>query len=80
MTYREQIERLIEVVDLAYELAGSLRDTAVGNEKEPFNTTRHILSDAVTHLHWLDDQLSDKRTSMPLGDKFDEYIKKRLDL
>lgn len=80
MTYREQLQRLIQVVDLAYDLAGGLRDAATGHEKEAFNTTRGSTADAASALRRLDNQLNDNRASIPLGDEFDKYIKKTLQL
>lgn len=40
MTYKEQIDCLRDLVNLNYTLAGGLRDTAEGKEKEIFNQVR----------------------------------------
>jgi hypothetical protein len=80
MTYREQIQRLIQVVDLAYDLAGALRDTAYGEEKEAFNTTRGSTANATSVLRMLDNSLDDNRAGMPMGDSFEKYIKKTLEI
>lgn len=79
MTYREQIQRLIQVIDLAYDLAGALRDSAIETEKEAFNTTRLDTQNAGCVLRNLDNRLG-TRAKMPLGDSFDPFIKKRLDI
>jgi len=80
MTYREQLQRLIQVIDLAYDLAGGLRDAATPNEKEAFNLTRGSTSTISSALRRMDNLLDDNRASMELGDSFDKYIKKTLDL
>ncbi len=80
MTYREQIQRLIQVLDLAYDLAGGIRDTAKGKEKDAFNMTRKITAEIMRELKRLEYDLDDERAEIELGDRVNEFIKKRLDL
>lgn len=78
MTYREQIQRLIQVLDLAYDLAGGIRDEASGSEKDAFNTTRKCTGEAASALRSLDNSLDGKRASMECGDGVEKFIIKTL--
>ncbi len=80
MTYREQIQRLIQIIDLGYDLAGAMRDTAVGPEKETFNLIREFTGECLGNLKRLDNHLDGNRAAMELGDNFEKYIKKTLEL
>jgi hypothetical protein len=78
MTYREQIQALIAVIDVAYDLAEGIRDAAQGWEKEPFNQCRRLTSEAMQNLKRLDNKLDDNRADMQLSDRMKTYIKKQL--
>lgn len=78
MTYREQIQRLIEVLDLAYDLAGGIRDEASESEKGALNTTRKCTGEAASALRSLDNRLDNSRASMECGDGVEKYIVKKL--
>lgn len=76
MTYREQIQALLKVIELAYDLAGGIRDTADVYEKEAFNEVRRLTRQAEEQLRFLDQALDRGRASMKLSDGVKNYIKK----
>jgi len=80
MTYKEEVYRLIELLDVAYDIAGGLRDKAVGGEKEAFNITRGRVGEAISSLRQMSRIIPADRANVDNGDKVDKYIIKKLDL
>jgi len=63
MTYREEIQLMIQQLQAVYDKANQLRDRASQEEHELFNKVREVLPSAWKPLQQLDNSLTDKRAA-----------------
>lgn len=68
LTYREQIQALVDQINHIYEAAGNLRDCASSEEKQYWNETRKIFYDASIPLRKLDNSLTQASANELLND------------
>ncbi len=64
MTYRQEIQTLIEDIDKLNDKAERLRDVAIEQEKDYWNGLRQKLSESIDILNRLDNSLTMARALM----------------
>jgi len=73
-TYRQAIQIEIGAIEKVYDIAGALRDTAIGIEKDVFNEIRKQTRDLSLALQRLDNRMADHRASIELEGNYDIKI------
>lgn len=69
LTYREQIQALIDQMNHIYDAAGNLRDFATEEEKDAWNQVRKVFySDVQSPLRKLDNSLTQARAKDMIPD------------
>jgi ABC-type phosphate transport system ATPase subunit len=73
-TYRQAIELEIKALDKVYDIAGALRDTAIGVEKDVFNQIRGNVGEVASQLRTLNNRMADHRAAIQLEGNYDIKI------
>lgn len=68
MTYRENIQQQIAILQQVYDTAGGLRDHATLEEKQAWDNVRRLLPAVWGPLQNMDNRMSDARAQWEVGD------------